>query len=115
MNYEEMSDFEINLAVMKIAKDWKGGQMSNQENSASGYSEPLYIKGAKMGSTILWFDPCNNPEDAWPIIIEHHISLECYTNEDRWLVSSRDMEQHIHKNPLRAAMIVYLMMVEQSK
>lgn len=61
------------------------------------------------------FDPCNSPADAWPIIVENRIRINpiLYT---KWMaedyledVSSCD------ENPLRAAMIVFLMMQEKKE
>lgn len=69
-------------------------------------------------------DYCNNPSDAWPIIVENGIAplVEDYTlNVEDWvwvvsaprkpLGSGRIARRH--KKPLRAAMIVYLMMQEE--
>lgn len=114
MNYEELSDFEINKMVMAIAKNWKGATITcTEDENKVGYSEPLYIQGARVGSTINFFDPCNNPSDAWPIIVENRISLEA-EGDDEWTASTAYyVLQAKSKNPLRAAMIVYLMMQEQ--
>ena len=65
------------------------------------------------------FDPCNNPTDAWPIILEYKIGINTIGikgDEDRvwWAELTFDVYGDNHyaedKNPLRAAMIVYLMM-----
>lgn len=95
MNYEEMSDNEINLSIH------------------------LYFYQLSDGSLI--YDYCNNPSDAWPIIVENKIST-FYTGEGvyGWAASSDVFEfyskgKQIHqfdKNPLRAAMIVFLKMQE---
>lgn len=72
MNYEEMSDFEINLAVAKVKYNHP--------------SDPEYFKFYRLnnGSIVqvnaykMWpqdLDFCNNPSDAWPIIIENNISI----------------------------------------
>ena len=58
------------------------------------------------------FDPCNNPSDAWPIIVENRIRINpiLYT---KWMAEDylEDVSS-CHENPLRAAMIVFLMMQE---
>lgn len=66
-------------------------------------------------------DYCNDVVHAWPIMIKHHISIDL-CSPTRWLVYGVDVpmdNRHyaysgkIHtfdKNPLRAAMIVFLMM-----
>ncbi|MDK1227499.1 phage protein NinX family protein [Cronobacter turicensis] len=65
-------------------------------------------------------DYCNNPADAWPIISKHRISIEfdgdnstdpqttwCHTTN-----LDRTIGTQYQKNPLRAAMITFLMMQE---
>jgi hypothetical protein len=59
------------------------------------------------------FDPCNNPSDAWPIIVDHSISIMQIEGEQEWIAFFwGDDFECSHANPLRAAMIVYLMMQE---
>lgn len=63
------------------------------------------------------FDPCNNPEDARPIIIGSMISIRPVGNDGQlWEASGMaGMKADYDKNPLRAAMIVFLMMKEAGK
>lgn len=72
------------------------------------------------------FNPCNNPSDAWPIIVGKKLSL--INADDKWLCVPEDEPingvtgdaVHMiysgdgveHENPLRAAMIVFLMMMQ---
>ncbi|QYA57357.1 hypothetical protein MIFENG_14 [Hafnia phage vB_HpaM_Meifeng] len=62
------------------------------------------------------FAPCNNPSDAWPIIVDNNIAIVPYrhTLPQAWPtkfgIASKFLVED--KNPLRAAMIVYLMMKE---
>lgn len=63
------------------------------------------------------FDPCNNPSDAMPIIIENNISLRAPTITDRWKAEFIDeygnyvgYRRALNKNPLRAAMELFLLM-----
>lgn len=102
MNYEEMSDDEINHEVAKHSFD-------------AAWLDRHY---GKEGMTP---DYCNNVEDAWPVILEHGISL-CKPNSyrDEWSCFRRDnigFVSHIahHERPLRAAMIVYLMLKDANK
>ena len=65
---------------------------------------------------------CNNPADAWPIIVASNISLHAPRYKEGWMSEftggDSDVNDGFHadyleahdKNPLRAAMIVYLMM-----
>ena len=106
-DYRNMSDFEINKAVATaLGMDVSGATEEN--NIMYGYVH----------------DICNNPSDALPIIFENGISVcspeHCLTPDEWWA------EKHFHcasisslkckdKNPLRAAMIVYLMMKDEEK
>ena len=60
------------------------------------------------------FDPCNSPADAWPIITSSMISIRPIGNDGQlWEASGMDgMKADYDKNPLRAAMVVFLMMKE---
>jgi len=96
MNYEEMSDFEINVKVHIL-----NGGLDNSDPT------PNY---------------CKNPSDAWPIILANKISLspDIYIDEDTgravvtddWEAESqiKPYISHMTNNPLRAAMIVFLRM-----
>jgi len=107
MNYEEMSDFEINKCVaeaagMELSSDHSGayvGVIRRSIGSRPNYGHVNY---------------CNNPSDAWPIIYDNHISI---INDYGWGACHRrsGVESSMHVNPLRAAMIVFLMMQEQAK
>lgn len=65
-------------------------------------------------------DYCNNPADAWPIIQGNRISLVIDDTTNEWssaLVNdfsedSAFQHSNANKNPLRAAMITFLMMQE---
>lgn len=100
MNYEDMSDFEINKSV--YALEFKEQPKCHGE----------FIYHPKMCSE---YNPCNNPRDAWPIILENEIKLDPRSSHAKlpWMASFEDQCYSIHKNPLRAAMICYLMMKEK--
>lgn len=112
-NYEDMSDFEINKRVALIV-----GVAFN------GDGEPVRFvecdTGAYADFNEIEFDPCNNPEDAWPIIVEHEIDViqnngqDCplATNSAVMMFRGDDVFICQHENPLRAAMIVFLKMNE---
>lgn len=97
MNYEEMSDDEVNYEVAKHSFD-------------AAWLERHYGKDGMIP------DYCNNVEDAWPVIFESGISL-CKPNSyrDEWSCFLRDSIGFVsnivyHERPLRSAMIVFLMM-----
>ena len=124
MNYEDMSDFEVN------------GYVSMHMH---GFSWIEFVDGCashvKCGNErspgfamIEVSDYCNNPSDAWPIILEYQISIAKYEWLEKWdahgggvcvdydhcIISNSDCS-YSNKNPLRAAMVVFLMMQEQAK
>lgn len=104
-DYSKMSDFEINKAV----------------GSAVGYAtgiEPCF-EVVIINKTGRPFDPCNNPADAWPIILENKITIfwdggiPVAKTIDGYLGKTPICNNvHVDRNPLRAAMIVFLMMKE---
>ena len=121
MNYEEMIDFEINLKVANLVRDeWinvsrKEGSETClhiiDSNGATGHTKHSYV------------DYCNNPSDAWPIIVENNISLEldkdclaeAYILETYASNSKSDRISVVDDNPLRAAMICFLKMKDAEK
>ncbi|MCT8264762.1 DUF2591 domain-containing protein [Proteus terrae] len=62
---------------------------------------------AYMDSGYRTFDPCNNPSDAMPIIIENKIAMN--PKDDIWQCGS-GWNVAENKNPLRACMEAFLMM-----
>jgi hypothetical protein len=105
-NYEEMSDFEINKAVAIIA-----GVTFNDDGEPVRFVE--CDTGAYADFNEIEFDPCNNPSDAWPIIVDNKISLTCHHSRGEWsaVFNAENICFHAN-NPLRAAMIVFLKMNE---
>ncbi len=110
--YRDKSDFEINRAVaenvgiienLAIYKFY--GEVVWNVASNDVYNGFTSKKGFA-------FDPCSNPADAMPIIIENGISMVRVNNE--W--SARQFNNHCievnDSNYYRAAMEVFLMMKE---
>lgn len=105
-DYASMSDREIGRLVA-AATGMNGG--------ASYNGTTLVVRNG------VWdiFDPCNNPADAWPIIVENGITL-AFQDGNWWADSLAywvdgvewNIGGIIDKNPLRAAMVVFLMMKE---
>lgn len=111
-NYEDMSDFEINKAVALIV-----GATFNDDGEPVRFVE--CDTGAYADFNEIEFDPCNNPADAEPIIIENRIGTIPAPDNGLWKAAHRkigDDDKPYHftqdKNPLRAAMIVFLKMNE---
>lgn len=94
-NYSEISDKKINVGVAFHL----------------GLSTVILAENGQ-------FDPCNNPSDAWPIVIENEIALNPRCANGEWKAQIHLGKDDIFdnyascwdKNPLRAAMIVFLMM-----
>lgn len=116
MNYELMSNFEINKAVSMAVDFGDLACFANDEREVVYICE---VDGAYSMNPVGDFNPCNNPSDAWPIIIENEISIvdpiSCGLDK-KWMASKfypefnkKDIDWD-DKNPLRAAMIVFLMM-----
>lgn len=109
-DYASMSDFEINKSVADIAMNgtWHV-KPSHPDNDTGGW---LY--GSNGIQTHELPDYCNNPADAWPIITGSMISIRPVGNDGQlWEASGMGgMKADYDKNPLRAAMVVFLMMKE---
>lgn len=111
-DYGAMSDFEINFSVAKIwITDAVLSESKRELTSAVFYGDFESIKT---------FDPCKSWADAGPIIEKNKIdinwSMQCGDVRQPYARNS-DAEAighvgYIHDNPLRAAMIVFLMMQE---
>ncbi|MEQ5400952.1 phage protein NinX family protein [Providencia rettgeri] len=93
--YTELSDFEINKKV----------------------AERLFLKFTDCFSVVLFegesFDPCNNPADAMPIIIENGIAIRPYKTATPVAFNAEIGEFYGHtvynENILRAAMELFLL------
>jgi hypothetical protein len=102
-----MTDLEINKAVAEI----------------NGYTftiDGTVVLG--MLANVPLPEYCNVANDAWPIILGNRISVfDTGENVYGWAASTSvfdfyshgDQISHFDKNPLRAAMIVFLKMKEQ--
>ena len=117
-DYASMSDFEINSAVHNALLDKPyeltfhgGGKITWKDKDRGGVWETGIVGYTKNGL----HDYCNNPADAWPIITGSMISIRPVGNDGQlWEASGMDgMKADYDKNPLRAAMVVFLMMKEQ--
>ena len=109
MNYEEMSDLQINLLVANAIG------VDAAENSGVVFGAVKH-EGDNVVSVMGVVDYCNNPSDAWPIIVANRINVYASEGPDfmPWMAGCGGFMVS-NKNPLRAAMIVFLMMKEQTK
>ena len=110
--WNKLSDFEINTSVALAL----GGEVCSWPN-------PPRLGVTFDGAYAVDFDYCNNPSDAWPIIVENKISNGPYAirisrNDyvDGWFAVADDecLTYVTDINPLRAAMICFLMLKEST-
>lgn len=115
--YRDKSDFEINkaVAVLTGAVPFPFGATEFRRSSVSGMESAIIIKSPrKVGA----FDPCNNPADAMPIIIDNKICMayDVFAEErdgGNWVAQPAygfSDERVRNDNYYRAAMEVFLMM-----
>ncbi|MFY0403331.1 phage protein NinX family protein [Pantoea dispersa] len=116
MNHTKMSDFEINKAVGEINLEgkWacKPGCAGNQSDSWHYGSVDTFVTPYPALP-----DYCNSWADAGPIIQKYGISLHYIGGGHErggWGADDPSGEKYTYNdNPLRAAMIVFLMMQER--
>ena len=116
MNYEEMSDTEINKAV---AEALGYGVVKNtffsddREYMLKCWCEDDQHENGGFHYAARLSDYCNDPSDAWPIIVENRISIEYNYSSDATVWHELYTGEFLYGNadsPLRAAMVVFLMM-----
>ena len=111
-DYSKMSDFEINGYVSMHEHGFSWIEFDDEMSS--------HVKCGNEGSPgfaiVEVKDYCNNPSDAWPIINIERIGVYPSEGPDfmPW-IAAKNAFSVTDKNPLRAAMIVYLMMKEEEK
>lgn len=118
-DYSKLSDFEINSAVHNalMKEPYKIEFLGNDRIRWVRGSTNVTTGKVEYSKKSLK-DYCNNPSDAWNIIVDNGISLECIVvnrHEKTWRAQLKPayVKHRVnHKNPLRAAMIVFLMMQE---
>lgn len=102
--YTELSDFEINKKVAYLFLDVGYYEIDSYRH------EVMYFRSGSGKGLYRDYDPCNNPADAMPIIIENGISMVRINNT--W--SARQFNNHCIEingdNYYRIAMEVYLLM-----
>ena len=112
MNYESMSDFEINYLVAKIDTD---GEVIGKDDMWTTDNENSVQVIYKVGISGEYKDYCNSPADMWPIILQYGINTNFHQHgcmSTALIESGTNLYRFTHENPLRAAAIVFLMMQE---
>ncbi|EOG6122417.1 phage protein NinX family protein [Cronobacter sakazakii] len=123
MDYSKLSDFEINKLVAEATgtKVEETYQFVNGGEDISDHMSGIVLMRKITSNRKHWklYDPCNNPADAWPIIVENLIALRpvaLHVGGHRWFATKGEGDfgmKYADDNPLRAAMVVFLMMQEQ--
>lgn len=110
--YTELSDFEINKKVADLigATPFPFGTTEYRRSAVSGCESSIIIRSPrKVGS----FDPCNNPSDAMPIIIENEISMIKISGG--WMCCHGSVGQVERESLYRGAMELFLMMKDAER
>lgn len=92
--YTELSDFEINKKVAeKLGLNFKDG---------------VIVKNGEW----FYFDPCNNPSDAWQLLLDAKLSIHPDFNNDceSWIVRNIHIPMVSEANLSRGISIAYLLM-----
>lgn len=123
MNYSEMSDFEINCAVAA----YLGREFFYNSPGEPGRRRKSFViddRCRDVYESEVWssdvFAPCKSWADAGPIIEKHLVCLAADVFAEpqdggKWVAQPAygwDSERVRSDNPLRAAMIVFLVMQE---
>ena len=104
-DYSCFSDNEIN----EMVADLRGGYVGNVYGSETAVK---VSDAATNGLFYMEVDYCNNPSDAWPIIIDNSITFNYDTAQvhvGSYFSDTAKISENRNK-ALRAAMTVYLMM-----
>ncbi|PCO07700.1 protein ninX [Enterobacter hormaechei] len=115
MDYSKLTDKDINkLVAFALGCKEVVPDIFMSDDRRYEFDKPKNKSGNKF-----FFDPCNNPADAWPIITANKISIYAMSEADKrgdWGAEAFHPNDaySFNDNPLRAAMIVFLMMQESA-
>ncbi len=110
MDYSKLTDKDINkLVAFALGCKEVVPDIFMSDDRRYEFDKPKNKSGNKF-----FFDPCNNPADAWPIITANKISIYAMSEADKrggWGAEAFHPNDaySFNDNPLRAAMIVFLM------
>ncbi|EMN1166501.1 DUF2591 domain-containing protein [Enterobacter hormaechei] len=115
MDYSKLTDKDINkLVAFALGCKEVVPDIFMSDDRRYEFDKPKNKSGNKF-----FFDPCNNPADAWPIITANKISIYAMSEADKrggWGAEAFHPNDaySFNDNPLRAAMIAFLMMQESA-
>lgn len=96
MEYSQLSDRDIDALVLQVIY---GNQAKDKDIMRA------WLRGG--------FKYTTNPADAWPIIVDNRIGINHVNGAWRAQSMKTGWEEFSDDSPLRAAMIVFLMMQEK--
>ena len=111
---EEISDKELNTIVHMNWKDLKNWLYHTEDDS---FSMDSRLVGGEIEYSYP-LDYCNDVSAAWPIILEHKINIdhrESIRSGPLASVSGNKEIYSVHKNPLRAAMVCFLLKLARDR
>lgn len=110
IDYSKLSDFEINKRIAEVIyKDRDGLFVARSLPSREEVTVVAEVNSEDICIAVA--DYCNNWSDAGPIIYNNGISIGIY-GYGEWGAGTINYTHIDGVNPLRAAMIVFLMMQE---
>ncbi len=120
MKYEDMSDWEITRRVVEIRCQGQFIKFLPQEDilepmTSGVMSDKLKIITESGREQVI--DVCNNPSDAWGVIVENKIAID-FIDGYGWTANPAfncSISVSCHDEPLRAAMICFLKMKDSEK
>lgn len=105
-----MTEYEINLAVAE--------KLKSQRKIVSLADDGKYVFVSDIYGRSLRFDPCNNAQQAWEIMLANNISV---TKDGDWYFAFNAFDftmghmeyypahkRNIHEKPFVAAMLLFL-------
>lgn len=119
MDYSKMSDLQINKAVLEALY---GGGPEYRTTDEGKLIILRHVNTVEFGEHVERtedageFDPCNSWADAGPLLVESKIGIVPSQYDGRWLASGGYGKPSVtDENPLRAAMVVFLMMHDKGE
>ncbi|GAA0511105.1 hypothetical protein GCM10009414_20970 [Tatumella terrea] len=106
MNYSKLTDGEISVLVGRIENPKCRVELGELNPKSASI-----FKGFGRVVHKLSFCPCSRAEDGFRIILRERISLTPH-GKASWMAAHESGVSASNRNPLRAAMIVFLMMKE---
>jgi len=103
MNYADMSDLQVNVSVAS-----RLGVNAKVEDGLL-FTSKIH-DGENVISVTTVTDYCNNPSDAWPIIVENKIGITFVNGEWRASSVAAGYHEFSNINALRAVCCCFLLM-----